>query len=224
MSFEPLPRVYITWDESAEDLNIFLRYQVYRRILGDTVWSKRARINDRGITFWDDTLPHSGVTYEYIVTQIIDVSGEEVESEDSEVVSGLVHILDVFIHDVRAPENYAQFWSPTQDVQIYQPIAYVQPWSRRVPTAHVGHVLSKTYTFSVMGTWNDDVSAIGKDQWRALFNLIDRQHEVGSIMMVRQDHDVAYFGVIDGSRRSEQNIMISEQIAFKETYYREEVD
>lgn len=224
MSFEALPRMYITWDESSEDLDTFLRYQVYRRVVGETDWSKRARINDRGITFWDDTVAHSGVDYEYVVTQVIDVSGEEIESDYPSPVGGTVNIQSVFIHDVRAPENYVQMSGASQEVQTNQPISYVQPWSRRVPTAHVGHVLNHTYTFSMIGVWDEEDSSINKETWRALETLIDRQHEFGSVLMVRQAHDIAYFGVIESLRRSEAPILTTQPITFRETYYREDVD
>jgi len=210
--------MYVTWDESLESVDDFLRYQLWRRVQGETEWSKRARITNRGITFWDDTIAHSSTVYEYGVTQVIDVSGEEIESEMSGVVSAELTIVDIFLHDVFAPENYVQVQTPTHTRAVTQPITFVQPWSRRAPTAHISHVISSTYKFGTNDVWNEE-------QWLGLLNLMDRQHESGAVLMVRQDHDIAMFGQMESPLGlSENGAIANSSVNFRETYYREEVD
>lgn len=224
MSFDPLPRAYLTWDESEEALDSFLRYQVYRRVSGEEEWSKRARINDRSITFWEDVLAHSGVDYEYAVTQVIDVSGEEIESAFPSAVGGSLTINDVFIHDVRAPEHYVQLYIPQLQLEWNQGVGFVQPWSRSSPTAHVGQVLTRTLQLVLGGSWEFSDPADGPEQWRALENLLRRQRDYGSALMVRNYRDIAVIGVLAGLSRSDSPITMQERMTFRETYYREEVD
>lgn len=223
MGFDPLPRVYLTWDESSEPLDAFLRYQVYRRVSGTGDWSKRARINDRSITFWEDTMPHSEVVYEYVVTQVIDVSGEEIESVFPSPVSGGVTINDLFIHDVRHAEHYVQVMVPTQRVRVAQPIAYTQSWGRRAPTAHIGNVFQHEYSFSMNGAWRGGNPTISADQWRAIVVLMGRQR-AGSPLMARQSRDVALIGHIHDPARDDERVGFRETLTFRETHYREEVD
>lgn len=225
-AFAPLPRIYITWDQSAESLDSFLRYQVYRRVQGSGAdWSKRARITDRAITFWSDELCASGVTYEYIVTQVIDVAGEEVESDEPSAVSGMVVINDLFIHDVRNPSNYAQVHVPAQQVRVVQPAAFVQPWGRRAPTAHIGRVQYTEYSVSMVGIWESgNDPSVGPEQWDALVALVTAQRVSGAVLMARQGRGVALFGQLDGPQRSDAPLIIAEELRFRETYYREEVD
>lgn len=225
-AFAPLPRVYLTWAESAESLDAFLRYQVYRRVQNSGAdWSKRARITDRGITFWSDELVASGVTYEYIVTQVIDVAGEEVESDEPSAVSGVVVINDLFIHDVRDPSNYAQVHVPAQQVRVVQPVAFVQPWSRQAPTAHVGNVQYTEYSVSMTGIWDAASNPeLAQEQWDALVALVTAQRTSGAVLMARQGRGVALFGLLEGPQRSDAPLTIAEEIRFRETYYPEEVD
>lgn len=225
-AFSPLPRIYLSWDQSAESLDAFLRYQVYRRVSDSgAAWSKRARITDRAITFWSDELCASGVTYEYIVTQVIDVAGEEVESDEPSAVSGTVVINDLFVHDVRNPSNYAQVHVPAQQVRVVQPAAFVQPWSRQAPTAHIGNVQYQEYSVSMTGVWESASDPeLGSEQWDALVALVTAQRTTGAILMARQGRGVALFGRLEGPQRSDAPITIAEEIRFRETYYREEVD
>lgn len=224
--FASLPRIYLTWDQSAESLDSFLRYQVYRRVQdsGDD-WSKRARITDRAITFWSDERCASGVTYEYIVTVVADVFGEDIESDEPSAVSGIVVINDLFIHDVRNPSNYAQVRVPAQQVRVVQPAAFVQPWSRQAATAHIGNVQYTEYSVSMRGVWESAANPeLAREQWDALVDLVTAQRTEGAILMARQARDVALFGRLEGPQRSDAPVAITEEIRFRETYYREEVD
>lgn len=221
MTYSPLPRVYLSWAQSAESLDAFLRYQVYRRIQdsGDD-WSKRARITDRSITFWSDELCASRVTYEYIATQVIDVAGEEVESDEPSAVSGTVVIRSVFIHDVRAPEEYIEYLSTAQEEALTPQVAFVQPYSSRTPIAHAGPAEARQFRLGTTVTWEDDGQL-----WEDIKALVRRQYTHGAVFMLRQlrfSAFVAWSAAV--SMRDRPPALYEAPVVLRETYYREEVD
>ncbi len=220
ISFATLPHAYLTWTESAVALADFLRYQVYRRVQGDTSWTKIARITDRSITFYQDyNIGGESDTYEYAVTQVQDVSGDEVESAFPAAVSVTVTIDSVFVHDVANPDYYIEIIGDAQRVEMQPQLAYVQPWSRRSPTAHVGPGLGQAYEVVWRTSWEDRANA-----WRTLVTLLERQKDNGSVFMVRQGRDVRSFCAIEPSGRGDEFVAYDGRLTLRETHYREEVD
>jgi hypothetical protein len=221
MEFAPLPRCYLTWDQSAESLDSFLRYQVYRRVQdsGDD-WSKRARITDRAITFWSDELCASGVTYEYTVTQVIDVAGEEVESDEPSAVNGSVVIRSVFIHDVRNPSSYIQYRSTAQEETLTPQVAFVQPYSSRSPVAHAGPAEVRQFRLGTTATWEEDEAL-----WEAIKALMRRQYANGAVFMLRQLRFSAFVAWPSAvSMRDRPPALYEAPVVLREVNYREEVD
>lgn len=214
-----LPNIYLTWDPSVEPLDTFLRYQVYRRIAGASEWSKLARITDRGVAFYVDYTAGSALTYQYAVTQVRDVAGEEVESAFPTPVEAALVIRSVFIHDVSAPENYVELAGHAMSTGISQEIVYKQVWSRRLPTAHVGNALQESYDIEAAEGWDESAEV-----WRALRNLIDRQRTTGAVLMARQYRDVRLFGVIESPSRMDDVVLFRTKLRFRERHYTEEVD
>ncbi len=220
ISFATLPHAYLTWTESAVALATFLRYQVYRRVQGDTSWTKIARITDRSITsFQDYNIGGESETYEYAVTQVQDVSGEEVESAFPTAVSATVTIDSVFLGDVAAPDYYVEIIGDAQRVASQPQLAYVQPWSRTSPTAHVGPALGQGIEVVWRTSWEDRANC-----WRTLLTLLERQKDNGSVFMVRHGRDVRSFCVIEGLERGDEFVAYDGRVTLREVHYREEVD
>ena len=214
-----LPNIYLTWDPSTESLDTFLRYQVYRRPFGESDWTKLARITDRSIAFYNDYSAGSGIVYQYAVTQVRDVAGEEVESAFPAAVEADLIIRSVFIHDVGAPSHYVELAGHSMRAAIEQPIVYKQIWSRRAPTAHVGNVLAERYEIEVTEGWDESAEI-----WRATRDLIDRQRSTGATLMARQYRDVRVFGVIESPGRDDAQVLYTEGLRFSEVHHNEEVD
>lgn len=220
MSMAALPHAYLTWTASTEPLATFLRYQVYRRAQGETAWLKLARITDRGISYYQDYLAGSGVTYEYAVTQVSDVAGEEVESAFPAPVSAALVIRSLFLHDVASPSNYAEIRGQATTLTLQPSVEYVQPWGRTAPVAHVGGVQAYVLDVSMTDSWDGQ-----RDVWRAIANLMTRQRENGAVLMARQMRDVRLFVAIDSADRDDRTqVLYSAGVRLREVYHREDVD
>jgi hypothetical protein len=219
MSFAALPLLYLTWDASTVALADFIRYQVYRRVLGATDWSKVARINDRAVTFYQDFNVAAGVEYEYAVTQVKDVSGEEVESAFPTGVSAAVTLVSSFLHDVAGPVNYAEF-DVNQQLEIGQSVGFVQPWSRQVPTMHVGNVETKALSLRIGPLHWDTESGT----WDALVSLQSRQRTSGSLLCYRDQRGSRVFCQLTQLGKGEAEVRADINVGLREVYYREEVD
>lgn len=215
---DPLPGVNLAWTESAEPLANFQRYMVYRRELGATAWELRKRITDRSLTSFQDNEVESGKLYEYDVTQVSDASGTEIESLHTTGVQASATFESLWLHDRNAPGYYAQLFIASQRIAgPRQDIAYLQPWSASVPTAHVGNMLARTYSATLRGQWNHSQGRLSAEQYRALVTLIERQ-KTGSVLVARQPLDVLLYCVIDsdGLERSDEAGNFSESLRLRE--------
>lgn len=151
----PLPQAYITWDESAVDLTSFLRYQVYRREFGDTAWTKIQRINERGRTYHSDFEQWPGITYEYSVTQVVSVGGDEIESAFSDPIQSSIDTQNLFIHLRNNPGVYAELEVMDLDDGQSPDIVFQQPRASQWPTAYVGLARPRAATFEADAAWPD---------------------------------------------------------------------
>jgi hypothetical protein len=204
MSFAVLPAIFLSWDASAEPLSTFLRYQVYRRVAGDTDWTKMARITDRSLTTWTDYEIEGLVVYDYAVTVVADVSGEEIESAFPTAVQSLVTINSLFLHDQAAPEHYVQMAVQADTIAPQQVMTFVQPRGQSDPIAHVGRTLSKQLSFSFTGQWTATDSTRNSDVWDALEELQLRQQTNGSTLVCRTTRGVFAYCVITDMPRTDQ--------------------
>jgi hypothetical protein len=213
-----LPLIYLTWEPSAEPVATFLRYQVYRREAGTEGWTKLARITDQTVAFYQDATVGSGVAYEYAVTQVIDVGGEEIESAFPTEVGASLEIDSAFIHAVPSPERYAEVFADTQSVVPEQEIQYVQPWAASAPVAHVGRSRPHVVELEIEEWWGT-----GEELWAALEGLQALQREVGAVLMVRQRRGVRFFAVMEQLERDDEAVGFTARIRLREVSYNEEV-
>lgn len=215
-----LPGVYLTWDPSEEAADSFLRYQVYRRLVGDTSWSKLARITDQAVAFYSDyRVPATGDDYEYAVTQVIDVGGEEVESEFPSLVSASTLARSTFLHPVSMPERYVEYLANVSAVAITPEVVYLQPWSRRLPTAHISPVQRREYQVDAHQSWLDY-----RELWETMRDFVDLQYDAGAVFLLRHARTHAYVQIDSLNREDDGSVMFNAPVRFTEVFYREEVD
>lgn len=220
MSFDALPHNYLTWTESAVSLSYFLRYNIYRRESGTTAWVRLKVISDRALTFYQDYTAESDVLYEYAVTQVQSINGEEIESDFPTPVTVTLVLLNVFLHDVAAPEHYVQVKARALDVTPEQDIAYVIPWGRNKPTAHIGNKLTSVLSLDVYRDWETELD----DVWEELQNLQARQRENGAVICARQRLKVRHFTQIESIERGHRVGQLTRiTIRLREVNYDEEV-
>ena len=216
---DALPNLYLTWTPSTEPLSSFLRYQVYRRVLGDAAWVKVARITDRSIAFFQDFAAASGVSYEYAVTVVKAADdGEEVESAFPTSVSAAVTFIDSFLHAVRTPSVYAQIDVQSQSLPVAQDVVMVQVWGRSAPTAHVGTVESTQVQFKIQDSWLTD-SAL----WVALRAIVPVQRTAGTVLCYRDARATRLFCQIVALQRDDTFVGYGASGTLQEVYYQEAV-
>lgn len=214
----PLPGAYIQWDESEVSLDVFLRYQVYRREQGVEAWTKVARLTSRAENFYTDYTVEDNTVYEYAVTQVQDVAGDEIESAFPEAVQVTVHIRSLFIHCIAVLGGvYAEFEYSPGGEQTTLDVALVRAWDNPRPTAHIGPGRGRTYHGSSVIPWYDkDVIE------RAMIDLYDHQ-EMGHQMMARWYRGKRMFCVIQATSQEYDTGEVSWSIQLTETRYQEEV-
>lgn len=213
----PIPYIELNFDESAEALASFLRYQVYRREEGETDWVKLARINDSGLTTYQDFTAQSGVTYEYDVTVVAAAdNGEEVESAHTDGVTGTLVIRSAFIHPIGFPEEYTEIRGQAAAVAPIQDAQPVQVWGRAAPTVHIGSALSEVIRITATRGWEDE-----QDAWLALRALLDRQ--AAGAMLCLRTYRGRWFGYLRSIPRADETLLWSVDLEFVELHYEEAV-
>jgi len=220
VSFSSLPNAYLQWDESAEPLATFIRYNVYRRRAA-AAWTRIAAIPDRSITYYNDFAVKSGLAYEYTVTVTKDLSGQEVEGVKAAAVSVTVAFLSSFLHAWRAPAYYAELLVTPQSITPEQDIAFVQPWSARAPIGHVGPKRAKRLSLTAGDMYWDDGSAA--EVWDALEAMQERQFTAGDVLLYRDARGTAITCQVRSMNRGDQPITASVQLELQEVQFTEEV-
>jgi len=132
------PHVRLTWDASTLGSD-FVEYSIYRRLSGETEWTRVAEITDKAIIGADDYLVNLGATYEYSVRQTQNLTGDLVESADSLVASASMVFYGAVIHDVTDPASYVVLeYTPSSDLRWRRQQAQVLYWGRTAPTVEFG--------------------------------------------------------------------------------------
>jgi len=212
-----LPALTVSWDESAQALDTFLRYNGYRRIAGDADWVRIFTITDRSLTSYADYSVGSAITYEYAVTVVAEVGGEEVEGDFPTAVSSTIQVHSVFIHSFLHPEVYVELQAHTQDVGVEQDIAYAQVWGRTARTAHFGPREEDVVSVGWSDAWFQ-----GDEHWEAVRELLTRQR-AGDTLVMRQHRGVRLFGVLEAPGRGDAPVMYNGSLRFRATHFTEVV-
>lgn len=221
MTQPTLPHIYVQWTQSTEDPTTFLRYHIYRRRFGDTEWTLKKQVSDQTDTSWEDFSVQSGVLYEYDVTQIVDVAGDEVESAFSDNPAQVqLDWLWLFLHNVDDPGQYAAIPIEQQQLNDTSEMQFLTPYGRTSPTAFIGRRRDRTLSFNLNDSWVDT-----QEIWRALVELADEQRETAPTLLARQGWDVHMFCQLDrGLARSDARVMTTVGVSLREVYYSEAVE
>lgn len=209
-----LPYDYLNWDESGVSVSDFISYYVYRKLSSDSAWTQIAQINDRAITYYQDYLVGGGVSWDYAVTQVEDISGENVES-DKAIVGGLNDFTCAYIHDVVSPAYFAELFLETSTFIPEQEHGLVQPWAQQAPTMHIG--AKEATRISIRATHRQAT-------YDALRTLFTRQRTAGSVFCYRSYRGDRYFVNIEVPRRDDQlSDGVDIQLELQEVFFSESV-
>ncbi len=195
---DPLPNIYLQWDEHTEPLATFLYYVVKRRELGDTTWISVAKIPNRAVTFWNDYCIPALVTYEYIIIAAKDVLGIVTEGAEATatIVTGTLNFKSAFMHPVIYPGDYAELPHQSASVQSVMNTALVTPFSRPNPTVHMGPDDSLKISINIKWPYQEEV-------WQRIRATLKRQRENGAVLCFRDGRGTRAFCGIVGHTRSD---------------------
>lgn len=196
-AFDPLPGLALSWSQTSVPETEFLRYVIYRRVQGEPGWEERHRIYARAVTYWVDYRVAGGVTYEYAVSVVQDVAGEEVESERTAAVPGTVHIRDLWVHDERTG-RYAQLAANALDIGRQFESTPTRVWAYDRPVAVVGRVARRTIAATVVGQWHGAQARRSSPADAALETLDDIQRNGGGELWLRHGRGLLWRVVFEG--------------------------
>lgn len=184
-----LPGISLSWNQSAEPIGTFQRYQVYRRVSGQTAWTKAARLQDRAATSYIDYTAVCGVLYEYAVTVVGVVGTEELESAFPAPVSGSVSFIQSFLHIAGEPGSFAALDVANDQLVVTQPVSFVQVRGRPAPTPHVGTQEYVVNTFNLVNSHFE----LDREVRDTVTVLISRQRTTKSTLYYRDARGLAMY-------------------------------
>lgn len=127
-AYQNLGYANVDWSSSNAD-EFFIAWRVYRRLLGDTgVFDLLAEIPNINIKSYHDYMAASNKTYEYVVTQIADRSGDTLESSfPATAVQAFLYSENYWLIDANNSVNTVCLYNVTQDdfTEEYQQEEYI---------------------------------------------------------------------------------------------------
>lgn len=214
-----LPSLYLQWDVSVEPLTTFLYYVVKRRVLGTITWDSIAKIPNRATPYYNDYCTASGVSYEYIILQAMDVTGAAVESDEdtATAVSNVVNFKSAFLHPVVYPSDFAELPHQRATVKSELNTALVRPFSRAKPTVHIGPVDSLLISVNISWPYGEQV-------WAAIRRALVRQRTNGAVLCYRDGRGThAYVGIVSHNRSDSRPQLEGNTLQLQEVDYNETV-
>ncbi len=126
--------ILLNWDASTLADVDFNHYTLYRRIVGETLWTPVMEITNKTTNMYEDNMAGQTTQYEYIITQFKGVVGDvPLESDESEIVTialvtdawfvvandaGMYHALEVNVTDEDHTSVIQQ--------EVFEPIASIR--------------------------------------------------------------------------------------------------
>jgi hypothetical protein len=181
----PLPGILLTWAQITPVApDTFVQYNVKRRLLGDTSWTRLAVIAALGTTRYTDYTPASATTYQYTVTWTSNRSGNIFESPEASAVNASVTFTGTFLHDATpgggGAANYVRLPTNRRTVEPIQAATQTAVWGRQPLTVTYG---TSEYRHVALGVVSQDPT--DRTIWDQLRLLQRRQRVNGSPLCFR---------------------------------------
>jgi len=182
VTFELLPRAYLTWDASAEDPDEWQYWSVYRQRLGDSSTLIRlAVIRQMDILFYEDYTVESGVTYQWFLSQTIDNGSDLVESDLAGPAQAVVVCDSIFLHDVEAPQYYVEIAASALQERNPRAVSFLRARAAEAEVGFAGPFKGQIVDLQWRDAWEDD------DVYAAALVLLERMVDEGAVMMLRHE-------------------------------------
>ena len=215
---KPLPGLRVQWPQvSPVAGDTFQAYNVKRRDIGGTTWTRIALIQALGTTSYIDYTVQSGKPYEYTVTWTVNRSGNAFESPVITSAQGTITFTGSFVHDATpggqaAAANYVYLRGNARGLEVVQPSTLVPVWGRARPAMIFGTSRYQTLSYRLVSQDVADLSV-----WQGLANLQLRQQTLGAPLCVRTgDMADRFFCVITKLTRDDPPYEYLPQIEFGE--------
>jgi len=133
-----LPNCLVSWDVADPGAGTFLKYRVKRRTPQVSMtWTTLSVITDQATLRYVDYAcpPNSGV--QYAITQVVDIAGEQLESEE-EPVDTVLCFNWAYLHAMSDPTVWCPLYSFDMGQSSPQDAELLQARGRTAPTLFVG--------------------------------------------------------------------------------------
>lgn len=217
--FAQLPSIDISWTQAVITVGgVFVRYNVYRRIGGETTWTKIATISTVTVTRYRDFTPSSRVVYEYAVTQEETIGVDTLESAYPTPVAMHVDFNWTYLHWVSNPLYFVPLYSFNVSEEVQQDVEYKAAWGRTRPTAFIGDLdFSRLRVEMLPDKHRGEV-------WDSLREMLSLQPTTAAVYCLRVGVSGRRFFVnIDASSRRGQQGTYDAGLGMTETYFEEAV-
>lgn len=177
-----LPRVRLRWTQVVPGGGeTFVRYEIHRRIGGETAWTTIAHVAAVATVTYDDATAEPFEVYEYSVVWVATAAGFTlISNETSPPVQGYIEFDHIWLHDVDEIASSVRLHSFSVREDINQEQEYLRSWGRQREAVHIGSQQSASISI--------DGSALrAKDpiEWRKLQALLTRQRTSASVLCLR---------------------------------------
>lgn len=214
------PYIEIRWNNITPGAGeTFYQWRILRRDPGTTIWSTIAVSFDQSTRVYRDRFPQSYLGYEYAVLWVASVtSGILISTPQSPEPTGRAKFDYAWLQSVDDPNDLIRIDAWDSEVETIQDAQLATTAGRRAPTAFVGEPLYHSVRIP-------PAPRLAKDsQWVSFEAFLDSQSE-GTIFCLRLGKQrQKFFGVIIGSRRSNQQKSYGVGFTFTEVHYSEDVD
>lgn len=179
---DPLPHVRIQWAAVvAGSGETFVRYNVKRRELSTSTYTRIKRIGVRTTTHYEDYTGIPGTIYEYAITWTASTSsGNLTSANQNPAAEGMVDFEWSFLHEQKDPSYSVRLESEIANYGWDDDQKFSIAWGRSKPTAFFGEKFARVIAITSLEQMRKDPR-----RWRALETIMGRQLTSGSVLVLR---------------------------------------
>lgn len=217
---DALPKIDVRWTQIVPGAGeTFVQYDVLRREVGVTAWTRIAIIEAIATVRYRDANTEPNTNYEYsVLWQAASGASILISAVQTSLPRAMIVFDWSFLHVANDFSRWVRLEVFNANQEQEQDIAYFQPWGRRSPTAHVGEALHARFSLPALPQQLQKTA-----QWDKLLDLLDAQRE-GHVLCLRIGRArTRHFVTINMSRRQLQERSYNSSLELIETFYDEAV-
>lgn len=216
-----LPYINVAWTQvTPGGGETFIRYNVYRRLVGGTLWVRVATVSAVATVSFKDYLANMGVAWEYAVTWTATSGGFTLESvKDPESVT--LTLAAAYLHVLGSTTVYTLLPLASLSINPRQESAIVRARGRREPSVLVGEGRWREVSVSATIQYQAD-----PELYQSLDEFAESQYVDGAVLVLRSGlMGDRVFCKLDGDSLQRSDTPLFYQLSFRlvETYYEEAV-